>query len=106
MERTTFDRGAILHFAGFHRLSPALDPGGGPALAAEQGEGARRCGWEPFFAAMAARGLALAFDPDDGASARFVRSGEARDEGAHATLANAIAHAKRFVRALRGGPAA
>jgi hypothetical protein len=106
MERTTFDRGAILHFAGFHRLSPALDAGGGPLLAAELPEGARRCGWEPFFAAMAARRLALAFDPDDGASARFVRSGAAKGRGEHATLASAIAHAKRFVKALRGGPPA
>jgi hypothetical protein len=105
MKRTTFDRGAILHFAGFHRLSPALDAGGGPALAAELPDGARRCGWEPFFAAMAARRLALTFDPDDGASARFVRSGEAKDGGEHPTLASAIAHARRFVKALRGGPA-
>jgi hypothetical protein len=106
MERTTSDRGAILHFAGFHHLSPALDAAGGPALGAAPGEGARRCGWEPFFAAMAARGLALAFDPADGASARFVPAAAARDAGEHATLASAIAHAKRFVRALRGRPPA
>ena len=102
MQRTTADRGAILHFAGFHHLSPALDAGGGPALAAELPDGARRCGWEPFFAAMAARRLALAFDPEDGASARFVRAARGKDAGEHATLASAIAHAKRFVRALRG----
>jgi hypothetical protein len=100
MQRTTFDRGAILHFAGFHHLSPALDERGEPALSGEAGDGRARCGWEKFFAAMTARGLALAFDPEDASSTRFVPAGRTKDEGEHASLASAIEHSKRFVRAL------
>jgi hypothetical protein len=105
MRRTTFDRGAIMHFAGFHHLSPALDERGAPAFSAQAGDGRARCGWAAFFAAMAARGLALAFDDDDASAARFVPAGQSKDEGEHATLASAIGHAKRFLRALRGGGA-
>jgi hypothetical protein len=100
MERTTIDRGAILHFAGAHHLSPALDGGGSPALSAESGGGLERCGWERFFAAMTARHLALAFTPDDPASARFVAAG-GRSGGEHGSLAGAIEHARRFLKAMR-----
>ncbi len=53
----TRDRADVIHFAGRHRLSPALHEGRPVLVAAgEQGE---RCGWEPFFRAMERRGLAL-----------------------------------------------
>jgi hypothetical protein len=71
----TRDRGDVIHFAGRHRLSPALDHDG-PALLAP-GEAGERCGWEPFFRAMAARRVALAFDDDDPGSRRFVPLSEA-----------------------------
>jgi hypothetical protein len=64
----TTDRGAILHHAGFHRRSPALLDGA-PVLAGH-GEPGRRCGWEEFFRAMDARGLAA--DLGEDGQARFV----------------------------------
>jgi hypothetical protein len=91
------DRGAIIHFAGAHHLSPALDAQGAPALSAAAGDGLRRCGWEEFFAAMRRRGLALA--PSEDGSARFVpasRAGRRSGPG----LRGALEHARRFWRAL------
>ena len=66
----TTDRGDILHFAGRHSLSPALRDGL-PALVGT-GDQAGRCGWEPFFAAMENRRLALAIPEPETAEARFV----------------------------------
>jgi hypothetical protein len=60
----TVDRGEIIHHAGRHALSPALD-GGRPVLLA-RGEAGARCGWEPFFSALAARGEALDLASDGG----------------------------------------
>ena len=59
----TLDRGEILHRAGRARLSPALRDGA-PALVPVS-ETAGRCGWAPFFAALEARRLAVAWDADD-----------------------------------------
>jgi hypothetical protein len=64
----TTDRGAILHHAGLHSLSPALLDGA-PVLVGH-GEAGQRCGWEPFFRAMGERGLVADLGPDG--SARFV----------------------------------
>jgi hypothetical protein len=72
----TTDRGDVIHFSGRHKLSPALRDGA-PALVGH-GDAAGRCGWAPFFRAMDERGLALAFDAEDGGSARFVPRAEAR----------------------------
>jgi hypothetical protein len=58
------DRGDVIHFAGRHGLSPASRDGA-PALLAH-GEPGQRCGWEPLFAALAARGETLALAPDGG----------------------------------------
>jgi hypothetical protein len=66
----TTDRGEIMHAAGRARLSPALREGA-PALLA-QGDTAGRCGWAPFFRALAARRLAVAWDDADPATARVV----------------------------------
>jgi hypothetical protein len=109
--KTTTDRCDILHFAGFHHLSPALDDARAPVFSAEASDRLARCGWETFFKAMAGRGLALAFDPDDPSSARFVSAnrpspsptptgGEAPRHG----LAHAVAHSKAFLRALFPAP--
>ncbi len=101
--RRTTDRGQIIHFAGFHGLSPALDAQGAPAFSAGAGagDGLTRCGWETFFTAAERRGLALAFDPADGASARLVPDAESRGEGApDGGLGAAVAHSRRFWRAL------
>ena len=95
----TRDRGDVIHFAGRHRLSPALRDGA-PALVA-QGETGERCGWEPFFRAMDERRLVLAFDDDEPASRRFVP----RDEAP--TLRHergAVEEARRFLAALRRVP--
>jgi hypothetical protein len=66
----TTDRGEIMHAAGRARLSPALRDGA-PALV-PQGEAAGRCGWEPFFAALGAKRLAVAWDAGDPSALRVV----------------------------------
>jgi hypothetical protein len=58
------DHGDVIHFAGRHGLSPARRDGA-PALAAH-GEPGQRCGWEPLFAALDARGETLVLAPDGG----------------------------------------
>jgi hypothetical protein len=103
MTTVTNDRGAIIHFAGFHQLSPALD-GSRPAFSTQPAEGPRRCGWESFFAAMRACGLALEFQPEDGTSARFVPDSQARHpRPLGPALRGALEHAKRFWRAYFSG---
>jgi iron(III) transport system substrate-binding protein len=100
--RTTTDRGDIIHFAGFHHLSPALGEGGAPAFSAEPGDKLSRCGWETFFRALGSRRLSVAFDPEDGGSVRFVASPEAAGAASspHGRLPGAVAHSKRFWKAL------
>lgn len=67
-------RGEIMHAAGRARLSPALRDGA-PALVGH-GETAGRCGWAPFFRALEARRLAVAWEDADPAALRLVpRSG-------------------------------
>jgi hypothetical protein len=51
------DRGDIIHFAGRHRLSPAIRDGS-PAFVGH-GEPGERCGWEKFFRALGARRLQI-----------------------------------------------
>ncbi len=95
---TTTDRGAIIHFAGFHHLSPALDGKGMPAFSEEASPELKRCGWATFFEAAGSRGLAMSYALEDGASARFVAGREAHDEGAPTHgLGEAIAHSRRFL---------
>jgi hypothetical protein len=60
--QVTRDRGEIIHFAGFHHLSPALRDGV-PVLVGAGDPGATRCGWPTFFHALDERGLSLAWDP-------------------------------------------
>ncbi len=101
MKSATTDRGAIVHFAGFQRLSPALDRQSRPAFSAEAGDGLARCGWESFFAAMRRGGLALEYEPGHAASARFVPAAQAQREGEpEGGLPAAVEHARRFWRAL------
>jgi len=66
----TTDRGEIMHAAGRARLSPALRDGA-PALL-PQSETPGRCGWAPFFEALEARRLAVAWDEGDPSSVRIV----------------------------------
>jgi len=102
--RQTRDRGEIVHFAGFHGLSPALAGDGAPALSAGAGDGLARCGWATFFAAMESRRLALSFEPADAGSARFVAGDQARGEGEpEGGLGAALAHSRRFWRVLFPG---
>ena len=108
--RRTRDRGQIIHFAGFHALSPALDAQGAPAFSAGAGDGLTRCGWEALFTAAERRGLARAFDPADGGSARLVPDAESRSEGEphgegapDGGLGAAVAHSRRFWGALFPG---
>jgi hypothetical protein len=105
--KTTTDRCDILHFAGFHHLSPALDDRSTPVFSAEAGDRLARCGWETFFRAMAGRGLALAFDPQDASSVRFVATGgpspspsPTGGEVPRHGLAHSIEHSRQFMRAL------
>ncbi len=98
------DREAVIHFAGRHRLSPALVDGA-PALAAPGAPG-ERCGWAAFFAAPAGRRVAAALDPDDASSFRTFPAAEARASrgpaGVPARRGRPFAEARRFLAALRG----
>jgi hypothetical protein len=104
---TTTDRGAVIHFAGRHHLSPALRDGA-PVLAGPDPGG--RSGWAPFFSALEGRGLAARFDPDDGTSFATVprrEQGGRADQAAPATpeARAPVApgrEARRFLQALRG----
>ena len=97
MQLVTTDRGDIVHFAGFHHLSPALDATGAPAFSAAPGDGLGRCGWERFFRALSARRLAL---HAEGAPARFTPAGGRSGAAAEGGLSRAVAHSRRFWRAL------
>jgi hypothetical protein len=103
----TVDRADVIHFAGRHRLSPALRDGA-PVLV-PSGETGGRCGWAPFFAALRERRLAVSYSPDDPASVTFVSD---RDAAAHpspspspgpARGGGVLAEARRFLAALRHG---
>jgi hypothetical protein len=96
----TTDRGDVIHFAGRHRLSPALREGA-PALV-PPGDNGQRCGWAEFFAALDARELVASFEPEDPASFRPVPRGAASAGAGHASGPGALAEARRFVAALRG----
>ncbi len=102
--KATEDRGEVMHFAGFHHLSPALDDQVGPAFFHEGSgsEGLVRCGWARFFEAMREHQAALVYDAEDPSSARFVRKAEGRSEGGHHSgFARSVEHAKRFMKAFR-----
>jgi hypothetical protein len=94
----TTDRGEIVHLAGFRELSPAHDDAGAPAFSAKAGDGLVRCGWEPFFRTLRRRRLAIALDEDADAP-RFTRDAR-RAAAAEGGLARAVAHSRRFWRAL------
>ncbi len=99
------DREQVIHFAGRHRLSPALRDGA-PALGAP-GERGERCGWAAFFAAPAGRHLRAAYAAHDAASFRTFPAGASAvptggPAGGHAPRAGAFAEARRFLAALRG----
>ncbi len=100
----TDDRGDVIHFAGRHRLSPALRDGV-PALVAH-GEPGERRGWGEFFAALRARGALASLDPDDPGSFKLVARGAAGPSSAggpsRAPEPGAFAEARRFLAALRG----
>ncbi len=103
MKTATSDRGEIIHFAGFHGMSPALRDGA-PAFATGSDASLQRCGWEAFFGALEARGLALTFDSDDPSSAAFVSREQAKGFGHGGTsLSAALEHSARFLRALLSG---
>src|SRR5512133_1340213 len=95
------DREAVIHFAGRHRLSPALRDGA-PVLVAA-GEPGERCGWAAFFAAPAGRRLSAVLDPNDAGSFRTVTGGaSSAPAGGPAAAGGAFAAARRFLAALRG----
>jgi hypothetical protein len=100
----TCDRAEIIHFAGRHRLSPALRDGV-PALVGAS-ETAGRCGWAEFFAGMRAGRLAASFERDDPSSFRLVPPGgaSAPAAAARARAPGAFEEARRFLAALRGRP--
>ena len=102
MKRATTDRGEIIHAAGFRHLSPGTDARGQPAFSSQAGDGVTRCGWEPFFKALGARHLALAYDADDASTAQLVPAAGAALEGAAGAggLGHAIEHSRRFWDAL------
>ncbi|HET8644915.1 MAG TPA: hypothetical protein VFO85_05470 [Vicinamibacteria bacterium] len=100
MKVATRDRGEIIHWAGFHHLSPGLQ-GEQPVLSGDPSPDVVRCGWEKFFAAMFRARLAMVYDPEDPASAAFVPEAEARPlRHEHASLRSAVEHSLRFLRVL------
>lgn len=103
MKVATQDRGEIIHFAGRNGLSPALRDGA-PVFVSGHDPSATRCGWEPFFKAMGERRLALVHDTDDPGAWEFQPEDDVRPlRYEHASLGDAVAHAKRFWRALFPG---
>jgi hypothetical protein len=101
MTRTTLDRADIVHFAGIHHLSPALDDRSLPTFSAAAGDGLARCGWERFFSLVRTHGLALEYDPEQATSARLVaRPPGTGDHAAGRGLRHAVTHARRFWHAL------
>jgi hypothetical protein len=102
MKTATHDRGEVLSFAGFHHLSPALRDGA-PRLVGE-GENAGRLGWEPFFAALDAAGLVMAWDTEDPSAASPIPAADGQALR-RIPRAGAMEQARRFVRAFRRGPA-
>ena len=101
MRLATHDRGEVLSFAGFHHLSPALRDGAPRLVVAAENAG--RVGWEPFFAALDAAGLVMAWDTEDPASAAPISAAEGRAIERIPTFA-AMEQARLFVRAFRRGP--
>lgn len=90
------DHGEVIHHAGRHGLSPALQDGG-PALVAHGAPG-QRCGWAPFFAALSARGETLALASDGGCRTVPLAETPSRPSAPAAFLHGAVA----TLRALRG----
>ena len=103
MKVASHDRGEIIHRAGLLGLSPALKRGG-PVLSRGQDPEARRCGWEPFFTALEARGLEPVFDPEDPGATALVARADARGLERHPTLGEAVARSGRLLRALLRRP--
>jgi hypothetical protein len=104
MKVATRDRGEIIHFAGFHALSPALRDGV-PVFVSGHDAAATRCGWATFFRAMGDRGLGMAFDPEDGGSAELRPVADLADlPSPHESREGALDHARRFLRALSPAP--
>lgn len=99
MKRTKH-RDQIIHFAGFHHLSPAIDAQGAPAFSHETGDGLTRGGWAPFFKALNSRGLVMRYDAADGSSAAFVSSSSPDDSEPGHGIAHAIDHDRQLWRAL------
>ncbi len=103
MKVATQDRGEILHFAGWNGLSPALRDEL-PVFVTGHDQTATRCGWEPFFRAMGERHLVLVHDPDDPGTYEFETEDGTRElRHEHTSLGDAIAHARRFWKALFPG---
>jgi hypothetical protein len=103
----TVDRGEIIHLAGHRRLSPALRDGA-PALVPASDSGGR-CGWAEFFAALEARGLAVAFDEaaaEAGGLSLVARGAAPARPSWGVRLRAACAESRRFAAALRGRPPA
>jgi hypothetical protein len=100
--RATVDRGEIIHAAGRSRLSPAVRDGT-PFLVGH-GDVSGRCGWEPFFRALSARHLAVAFDPEAPGDVRLVPRADAEPHRGHGP--RPLEEARRFLAALRGKPPA
>jgi hypothetical protein len=94
----TADRAAVIHLAGLLLLSPALDAASRPALSAAPGDGLRRCGWAPFFAALEAHGLAVEAGSAEGPARLVPRAAAARAPGVR--LRAALARSRRFWKAL------
>ncbi len=99
MRVASHDRGAILDLAGNGHLSPAIRDGV-PALVPEEDK-AGRDGWKAFFAALDARGLAVAWETDDPSSAQVIPAAEAAALVHHSTFADGMARTRRFLAAWR-----
>ncbi len=98
MKQASIDRGEIIHLAGQRGLSPALR-GGAPAFVSGHDAG-DRCGWQPFFAALESRGLALTWDPEDPASASFAPLREVSGHLSGHGSPGGLRRSARFLKAL------
>lgn len=102
MKIATHDKGAVIHWAGAQKRSPALREGAPVLLGHDQSDPkAVRCGWGPFFEALHARHACLVYDTDAPDSGGLVPAADAKGlPSGERPLGEQMKHALGFLRLL------
>jgi hypothetical protein len=100
MKIATHDKGALIHWAGAQKRSPAIRDGAPVLLGHDQSDPkAVRCGWAPFFEALHAARVVLVYDTDAPDSGGLLPAAEAKGlPGGERPLGAQIKHALGFLR--------